>query len=390
MKRITRVFVLFGWLAISLGLSNGTPAKAADKTMDECMKELARDVCNYLAAEGQSTVVVEKFRSSASMPVQSAIQKSLQNAIAANANASLASHTDLRAWKLVGKVQIDKKAEPIAVKVRATIEDHDANEMKEFPATFSFNEVNDVVKASGVVFDNSQNESGIGHQLKLASKIQEAVTQPSASFFLDSKGRLRASKTSPFALSIVSTFAQQSGAGQPGEQSVVPINADGSMVAHAGDTFVVKMDNDADFPILVELYIDGMSAFEFTTVDGWKTTNALHFSPGQSGVFKGWYVDNQSYKKFQFAHLPEQAVLKLGKSLSQVGTIQAVVYKNIYAPKPPGPTLRGAGPSTNDHMVVIPGAVVASKTEQVQAVKDRVPLASIMLRYEKPDLPPGT
>jgi hypothetical protein len=93
-----------------------------------------------------------------------------------------------------------------------------------------------------------------------------------------------------------------------------------------GESYGVKLINDNDYEIAVDLRIDGLSMFAFCDQrndNGEPALETVIVGPHSDVVIRGWYITDKQSDKFTVTEYSKSAAASLGASTAQLGTITA-------------------------------------------------------------------
>lgn len=232
------------------------------------------------------------------------------------------------------------------------------------------------------LFGITGSHSGIDSSVKDA--LKEGLEKPSVTV-AGSPGNpgattiISADPKSPFAIEIL--VATPDGKVQP--RAVA--NKDGLAFVDIkpGETYAIRLINNAEFDVGVSLAIDGLSSFTFTEIPAYRALDKWVIHRTSSGLIKGWHKTDQQQYEFNVTDYARSAAAQFGAKGAKLGTITAVFCAawDPFGEKPPPDEQsvgRGEPAATAKGKPVL--AEFAPVVRQFGAVR-----ASISVRYAKPD-----
>ena len=233
---------------------------------------------------------------------------------------------------------------------------------------------------TGVVTDAKakakiKQETVKANRAEVAKQIEEGPK-----FFQVSTSRMAASEGSNFQMEVL---VKRGGTYQP-----IDIE-DLSGLAFAdlanGDVYAVRLINNSEHDVSVELMIDGLNTLRFSDDPGFRDLGRWVINRGTSGTIKGWHFTGSRVHEFLITAAPDSRVAELQEPTSSIGIITASFYpafregeqksefESLIASQSLG---TGKGAELDDRNV---------STVQRQHGKQR--LATMSIRYINPDPP---
>jgi len=198
-------------------------------------------------------------------------------------------------------------------------------------------------------------------------------------FHLDGESIVAADETSPFRIEILARPANGS------EYLPVTIQ-DKSGLAFAplqeGELYAVRIYNDADFDVGVELLIDGLNTLEFSEQPGFKETGKWVIRAHSSGTIKGYHVNNETVDAFQIAARPTGPVQDRLANPDRIGTVLAGFHVAWPEDQTPPLVARILGQSRN--LLTIRGPRIEAPSDTVERVFCKTAVAFVGVRYLNP------
>lgn len=186
-------------------------------------------------------------------------------------------------------------------------------------------------------------------------------------------------ETSPFRIEILARPANGS------EYLPVTIQ-DKSGLAFAplqeGELYAVRIYNDADFDVGVELLIDGLNTLEFSEQPGFKETGKWVIRAHSSGTIKGYHVNNETVDAFQIAARPTGPVQDRLANPDRIGTVLAAFHVAWPEDQTPPLVARILGQSRN--LLTIRGPRIEAPSDTVERVFCKTAVAFVGVRYLNP------
>lgn len=204
--------------------------------------------------------------------------------------------------------------------------------------------------------------------------MADAIDKPTTTI---ANSRISAGPGSPFAMEILvkpdaSAIPQPRGAEDKDGLAFVPIAR--------GESYQVRLINQSDHEVAVELAIDGLSMFSFSDLRdaGGQPKYKVILVPAKgSATIPGWHRSNDHSEEFEVTEYAKSAAAEL-KSTANIGTITAcfsAAWPENESPPPDEPKSRMANATGR-------GARIGAKYVEVQR-KIGIVRATISARYTK-------
>lgn len=151
-----------------------------------------------------------------------------------------------------------------------------------------------------------------------------------------------------------------------------------------GDAYAVRVVNDADHAVAVNLSIDGINMWATSGVPEWRERGLFRVPARSSTLIRGWHfgtVDDPGlYREFTVVTLPESLAVDLGgNDESQIGQISAQFFAS-WLPDEEPPFVEAKGSQATK-----PGKPFRQQTKNVRAFVGQSLLAAISVRYVRPE-----
>ncbi|QDU40820.1 hypothetical protein Mal4_51820 [Maioricimonas rarisocia] len=207
--------------------------------------------------------------------------------------------------------------------------------------------------------------------------LLDALANPK--FHLDGESIVAASEESPFRVEVL--------AKPPGGSEYLPVAIqDKSGLAFAplqeGELYAIRIYNDADFDVGVELTIDGLNTLAFSELPGFKETGKWVIRAHSSGTIKGYHVSNETVDTFQIAARPTGPVQDQLANPDRIGTVLAAFHVAWPEDQTPPLVARILGQSRD--LVTVRGPRIDAPSETVQRVFCQTAVAFVGVRYLNP------
>lgn len=151
-----------------------------------------------------------------------------------------------------------------------------------------------------------------------------------------------------------------------------------------GAVFQVRFFNDADHDVGVKLSLDGHNSFVFSENEGYRAQGMWYIPARSQGTIRGWHKNNSQIYPFIVTDESDSVSVqgKLGVRAGDIGSITALVFPAWTGKEPPAIEL--AGRSKNAIGAAPP---VSQSTQEVPVNFGQTLVASLTVRYERPDIP---
>lgn len=209
--------------------------------------------------------------------------------------------------------------------------------------------------------------------------INAAIRQPS--FHSASSTAVAASANSPFRIEIEAT--DPSGTGSYSPVSVIDRRGFAFAPLTEGQLYQVRVYNDADFDIGLELSIDGINSLALSENPTFKELGRWVVPARSSGVIRGWLINNQKIESFMITAEPNGVAALLGRTQA-IGMVTATFFPAWEGTAIPpfqqllGGTKKGATGR---------GPAQQANVQNVLRTFGTEPLAMITVRYNNPEPP---
>lgn len=388
--------VLF--LALALNTFASQETLAQNKDLDQVCDELAEGIQQFLT--DKDSCRVGAFQGPPVTGAGLAISSRLKAKLEAK---KVKLGKRIATYEVRGSYRQHKERGKVRYKIKASLIDGaTGDEVQEFPAV-AVQDTSDVAKLAGTTFDTTV----VGSKRIVAEQTSATEQEPVQQEAVSPKERVEqittsiekpsvhiqngtvisASPNSPYRIEIWKKSAK-GGKYQPCQ--VVDEEGYAFVEIGIGEVYAVKLINESAYASGVELSIDGLSAFEFCSVESYRETNK-HYLPenyGKGWLIRGWWTERERVDEFEVADFPDseagKLAAKLGRATSKMGTITASFYAawDKGQPQPPIETSKSRGGTKR-------GANVSQESRTVEPVFGESLLAQVTVRYEKPALPPA-
>lgn len=209
--------------------------------------------------------------------------------------------------------------------------------------------------------------------------INAAIRQPS--FHPATATAIAASPTSPFRIEIEAT--DPSGTGSYSPVSVIDRKGFAFAPLVEGQLYQVRVYNDADFDVGLELSIDGINSLALSEIESFKSLGKWVIPARSSGVVRGWLINNQRLDEFVVTAEPQGVAALLGRTQS-IGMVTATFFPAWEGNAiPPFQQLLGGAKKGATGQ----GRPLAANIRNVIRTFGTEPLAMITVRYNNPEPP---
>ncbi len=399
---VVGVVVVLG--ALCLGAPSFSAAQTATAenagTLEEAVDRMAEQIATYLKARKESAVMIGAFHGPSTASAGLKISQMLKEELPSRG----IEIKKLNAMAVRGRFQQKRSGDMMTVQIVASMFDRNNAEVFEFRQrvkTQVVDDPEDVATLTGATVDTTTPaakekpagddppppEGGKSDDAAAPAKaLAEAVEKPRVSL----EGTVvSATPQSPYRVEIL--IKQPDGKYAPCAVSV----EDGFAFVDlkVGQVYAVRIINLADHDVGVRLTIDGLNTLDFSenpaykALGMWVIPRRTAAGPGV-GVIKGWHRNDAVSDSFLITDLPDSEAAKLGLTTSAIGTITATFVPAWSAGEQP-PAVERTGSKSKG---TARGPAVRARTIPVQRFFGRTLLASVSIRYVKPDpgdLPPA-
>lgn len=154
----------------------------------------------------------------------------------------------------------------------------------------------------------------------------------------------------------------------------------------AGDVFELRLYNNADHDVSVEVFMDGINVFELSEVAEFKELGRWVVERKTAARIKGWYLNATENAEFEVTNRDDTALLNLPPPLNE-GAITATFY-HAWTAAEKKPFVELIAATERKGLRVGNGKRVKTFTDNVERFFGTELLASMTIRYDLPqDLP---
>lgn len=267
---------------------------------------------------------------------------------------------------------------------QAKILDPDGNALFAFPSNFDFDVVDtgDVIRLRGATTN----------QRSLQGVLGDIQSERTVTISAVGRDRSRVSaRRGPFKMAVL---------GKPTPEAEVPLAAEvdegtAYVGVPRGEHYAVRMFNDSDQLIAVELVIDGVNVFHLSENPGWKQLGKFVVKPHSTATIPGWHLDGDEYGQFLVGSYPKSLAASIGAPASQAGTITAVIHRAVSTRPPPPADVpeprTGAPPEPGMGAPDDPAGTAVGRTTRHETGSQRIRIGEVVggisIRYHLADTP---
>ena len=296
-----------------LALFGGRPL-FADRLLDQGMRKMAVEIKKYLDAEGlPKSMIVGDFSGAPRLKASGGVE--LSRSIAEHLEAAGLRVSDDGELQLLGNFKLTEKRQfpgeafdSLALEIEATILDGSDDEL----VTLEFAIFGSVtLQIAGIDVDIPAKATDAEREKEIIDAGPRPQTQLRGTI-------VRAAPTSLFGLELLVNNANKLSSRTPTLDS----KRRAFVKLHKGEEFVVRLWNDADHEVAVDLTVDGVSAFVLAKKK--RVRNSLFIvAPHSSYVVPGWFWDLSNTNAFEIGGYAKSVNKQVGGSSAGVGTISA-------------------------------------------------------------------
>jgi hypothetical protein len=304
-----------------------TGAARANGTVDEALRAIAQDVKKYLDGRGESSVSVGQFRGTGTLSAHASAGPNLVRELTRQLTALKLTVQIQSNITLLGEYEEAEDEKTAKQVVILKIELREKRGKKtELEARFVKNQAALAVLLGLTV--------QIPPDANLADRNQEMkkrIDKPDAAL---ADTCIYAEKKSPFSIEVLvaEPNAEKDGKHKAEDYKArVPKPKEG--LAFVGisreEVYAVRLRNEADYDVAVDLRIDGLSMFSFSAERDPKTGQPAYryvvVPKGRSVLIRGWFVTTDDSDEFLVTSYPKSAAAELN-STANLGTITALFH----------------------------------------------------------------
>jgi hypothetical protein len=338
MNRYGKSLFLIAPLALAL---LGSGQVRASEELRKGIAQIAKSIQQLLDGRSEDSIVVGAFTGPANFPtsagpgIQQLLAEELQKlGITVKTRAKLGIKGEYLVTEVPGEEPVDlpesKRPKVLAILLKGTVED----EFGKVVTDFNFKQTVVKGEAAFVSLVGAPVELPPGDTYEQRDKkLRESLYRPK-SYTNNTKTRISASADGKLAIEVL----------VDGQARTVKDDEGLAYLARnieRGKVYAVRLINDTDQEMAVELKIDGLSMFQFSELrfkDGVKKGQPLYSSlilaPHKHFDVKGWHCNNEKSTEFKVTEYAQSGAGSLNQT-ANVGTITAI-FRAAW-PKDQGP-----------------------------------------------------
>lgn len=282
----------------------------------------------------------------------------------------------------------------VKVAIECRMQDRGGNELGTFREKVIVDKRDDVARLLGLTTDLKEATDAVAAANPTPGKpadplvaaaaadkqLKAAADEPKASA---AGGSVASTPTSPYRVEVL---IEQS----PGRFQPAPVSTDGGVAfvdLKPGQSYAINLINNAKHDVGVELFVDGISTFELSEIEGYKKLNKWVVPRQSNFQITGWHKNNQENFKFVVTDTPDSLVAQKfpDRGTASIGTITAMFYP-AWTIDEPQPVFEFAGFRAGTGQ----GPKGSANFSEVIRNFGQSLLATVTVRYERPtpfDLP---
>lgn len=311
---LANIRTLVSLLALGTAILVADVRPVSARTLDEAMKGLAGSVESYLKARNESGIVVGQFTG----PDGTSSGTSMKNRLIDELRA-LKVEMQKVGLRVDGEFSREIVDNRTVVEISVTMKDRNNNAVQQFNA-LAVQEKVDNPEDVAVLTGANVARPAAG---SVAKALAEAIRKPGFEAIGPVASIVAPSKGVPYRMELLARPAGQGDfAPRPAiDQQGLPF----CEIAKA-EEYVVKLYNDSDYDCAVQLTIDGLNSFEFSSVPQFKQLGMWIIPRKSTLIVPGWHISNTEAKTFLVVDLPGAAAAKLGRDPGKIGTVTACFF----------------------------------------------------------------
>jgi hypothetical protein len=353
-------------LIVGLILGLAAPARA-NEALRPALAVMGKQIAQLLQGRGEDSIAVGAFTGASRLSASSGpgITKVLVEELE-----KLGVHVKSRAnLEVKGDYLdvLDRASQLLALRIKAQVLDRDGEAVVVLDKKIEDPDV--LAQVLGV----NRPDLGGGVSPKRASEeVKKRIDNPS----VDLAGtKIRTGPTSPYAIEVL---IKSAGRYEPRR----PTGEDGRafVAIQKGEVFAINLINDSDHDAAVELTLDGLSMFAFSSVKGYR--HVVVPKKGNAAI-KGWHRTNETSDEFVVTEYAGSAAAELLASPDGIGTITAA-FAAAWDPKEGPPADEAA--KFRDPFGPAIGRGGSVQTPYAEVVRERGRVRDVInVRYKKPE-----
>ncbi|MCA8997781.1 MAG: hypothetical protein KDA80_12370 [Planctomycetaceae bacterium] len=414
------------------------PSESFGGTLQEALKTVSFEVARFLRDAGQRQVAIDGIDVPNSTDRGIALQ--LTKFLEAD-SLNVVDVDEFPPFKIVGEVKNFPDADPPISTILVTLKDSNGQEAKDFRFAFDLAtkggrelleeqlalngstpaQIEELPKEGAVIDDPTDvaelngrpvdfqraveertglrntiapNADSQSFGLAEVRKAQEArdgavssALKAQTPFAQKSETRIAASDTSPFEVEILATAPDLTSDPTDADYSLVGIVQRGPFPfaeLREGQHYSVRVHNNSDHPVAVELTIDGINSLELCEVESFKAIGKYVVAARGKATLKGWLKNRGEWSTFQLTKQGQSVAAELGR-VQKIGVIGVSFYPT-WEEGEEEPLFEKLLASTGKSIGTGEGAKVsANEIRDVVRNFGTEPFSIVTVRYRNPD-----
>ncbi|HBE70818.1 MAG TPA: hypothetical protein DDW52_21950, partial [Planctomycetaceae bacterium] len=209
----------------------------------------------------------------------------------------------------------DERFQSLALEINTTVFDEFGEELAILPVQVFGTTA---LQISGIDADIPANASEEKRQSQILTQFRTPRTTLEAPSGMDAESIIRPSQQSDFGLEVL----LKSGNSLSPREARLAERRRAFIDLHRGEEYVVRLHNNANFEVAVELTIDGVNVFQLAENAALKGSKVI-IAPNRTAVVPGWFRNLSESNQFKIGAYQESVAKEQMAPLADVGTITA-------------------------------------------------------------------
>ncbi|MCA9078181.1 MAG: hypothetical protein KDA93_24340 [Planctomycetaceae bacterium] len=348
--------------------------------MDTTLDQLSGRVHAYLTSQGIQQVRMGTFAG----PPTSGAGVALRTELKSRLESTGLTVTKRAMTELRGEFSAKVNAgEPPAVSLHAKLYDHRRHEMVDFRyRPDDIEDVDSVAQLLSPTVDltvkrsNSESPSRAEEFRERDQRLVESIIDPT--FHQTTNSIMAATSDSPYRMEVLLRK----------ESRLTPVPLE-DFLGQAfvdlppGVEYVVRVYNDSDIDVGVQLMIDGVNSLELSQNEAYRELGLWMIGAHSHGTIDGWHLTNTRSLAFLIADIADSEAARLERDQSEIGTISAAFYPAWMGDNKPEVEILG---KTRNAFGTAAGDEVQSEYKETKRHFGQTLLTTLSMRYEKPEV----
>lgn len=300
----------------------GAAGHATAETLDGAMDKLAVQVQRQMAKADASSVQLGRPDGPPGDAAMLRMQQALTDALTARGINVSARAT----FKLSTEYLRDPNSNKYSMNVR--LKDASGQTIGSLPANFEFqltDPADQAVLAGATVEPATDPVTGAAQPATIERIGQALAKEGGATVAGPDKSLVGALPKSKFHIELLVKPKNVAGEYLPRIAEIDPLGR-AFCGLKAGEVYAVRIVNDADHAVAVDLSIDGINVWRLSNNPVWRRHGKLHVPARDTVTLYGWHLEGNDYGEFEVVDLPQGIAARLGGAPDRVGQVTALFY----------------------------------------------------------------